>query len=346
MMPRDLNALSLERLFDTLLPTKVLRRECARILAEDIGTGDATSRLTIPTRLRGAARIVAREACVVAGLDAVAFLATSGRRDLLFAERTRDGARVKPGTTVAIVEGRLRDLLTVERSMLNLLARMSGIATMSAAFVDRIRSTCRGAARPLLLDTRKTTPGLRLFEKYAVRAGGGTLHRIGLFDAVLVKDNHLAAIESMPTRASERSQRNGRVGMRATAPGALDRLRRMLERLGPARRRFRFVEIEVDRLDQLDEILRWPKGLVDIVLLDNMKPRQLRRAVERRDRLRSPILLEASGGVRLETIATIARSGVDRISAGAITHAARSIDFSLDIEPLPQAMARGGTLRR
>lgn len=309
-MPRDLHALSLEALFSLLLPTPLLRRTCARLLAEDIGAGDVTSRLTIPPRRRGTGRIVAREACVVAGIDAVAFLATSGRRDLLFVERRRDGDRVAAGAEVAVIEGRMRDLLAVERCVLNLLGRMSGVATSTAAFVDRIRRAPGSRAR--LFDTRKTTPGLRLLEKYAVRCGGGSLHRIGLFDAVLVKDNHLAALAG-----------DGR---------ALDRLRSALARLGPKRRRLRFVEVEVDRLEQLAEILLWPRGLVDIVLLDNMDLPQLRRAVGMRNRAGSGIQLEASGGVTLERVASIARTGVDRISSGAITHAARSIDLSLEVD--------------
>lgn len=307
-VPRDLNRLSLDELFAVLLPTPLLRRECRRFLEEDVGCGDVTSRAMISADRRGSARIVAREPCVLAGMDAAAYLATMGRRDLLLAEQARDGSRLRSGAVVAVIEGRVRDLLEVERCVLNLLGHLSGIATLTAAFVDRIRRT-RGA-RAHLFDTRKTTPGLRLFEKYAVRAGGGRLHRLRLDDAVLVKDNHLAALGG----------------------DALDGARRRLVALGSKRRRLRFVEVEVDRLDQLAEILRWPKGLVDVVLLDNMTPRDLRRAVSMRDRASSKVELEASGGVRLGRVATIARTGVDRISAGAVTHAARSIDFSMEFD--------------
>ena len=344
-MPRDLQSLPLSDLFNTLLPTPVLRRACAQFLAEDVGSGDVTSRLTIPADLRGTARVVARESCVLAGIDAAVFLATSGRRDLIVVERARDGERLRAGAVVAVIEGRLRDLLLVERCVLNLLGRLSGVATMTAAFVDRLRSA-RGA-RAVLLDTRKTTPGLRLLEKYAVRAGGGMLHRIGLFDAVLVKDNHLAALagqSAQPVTGATAGRRNARA-KHANGAGnsALERLRAALTQLGPARRRLRFVEVEVDRLDQLAEILRWPSGIVDVVLLDNMTLAQLRRAVSMRDDAGSAVALEASGGVRLETVAAIARTGVDRISAGAITHAARSIDFSLEVDEAPAAATSAPT---
>jgi len=322
-MPRDLNALSLDELLATLVPTAALRRSCASFLAEDIGSGDVTCRLTIPAKARGTARVVAREACVLAGLDAAAFLATSGKRDLLFVERARDGARVRAGAVVAIIEGGLRDLLEVERSVLNLLGRLSGVATQTAAFVARVKQV-RGS-RVKVFDTRKTTPGLRALEKYAVRAGGGHLHRLGLFDAVLVKDNHLAALAGLAPGAPGEAKE-------ASSARALASLRAKLERMSTTRRRLRFVEVEVDHLDQLAEILCWPEGLVDFVLLDNMSVAQLRRAVAMRDRAKSAIELEASGGVRLASVAAIARSGVDRISIGSLTHAARSIDLTLEVE--------------
>jgi len=344
-VPRDLNALSLDELFAELLPTPVLRRECRRFLEEDVGRGDVTSRATIPADRRGSARIVARESCVLAGIDAAAYLATMGRRDLLFAERARDGARLRKGAVAAVIEGRVRDLLEVERCVLNLLGHLSGIATTTAEFVERI-ARVRGT-RARLFDTRKTTPGLRLFEKYAVRAGGGRLHRLRLDDAILVKDNHLAALAEDEAVAVGGRASAGRGG--AAWRDALDGARRRLEALGAKRRGLRFVEIEVDRLEQFDEILRWPKGLVDIVLLDNMTPSELRRAVAMRNGASSRIELEASGGVRLARVATIARTGVDRISAGAVTHAARSIDFSLEFDAVAGkggGSPRAGAARR
>ncbi len=356
-MAEDLNCLPLDALAARLLPSSLLRRETARFLAEDEGAGDITTRLTIAADARGRARLVAREPCVLSGIDAAAFVATAGRRDLVFVERRRDGSRVPRGACVAVLEGRLRDLLAVERTVLNLLGRMSGVATRTAEFVERV-GAARGS-RAVVCDTRKTMPGLRAFEKYAVRCGGGTLHRIGLFDAVLVKDNHLAALEGEPGGSLECLRRRlarvrpgvgGGASARAAvvggargqgagsgprgAPGAGSAVQGR-RRSAPA-----FVEVEVDRLDQLDEILRWPRGLVDIVLLDNMTPAQLARAVRARDRSRSTLLLEASGGVRLETIERIARSGVDRISVGALTHSVRSIDFSMEVEARRPARRR------
>lgn len=324
-MPTDLNRLSLDALAAVLLPTTILRRDAARFLAEDEGAGDVTSRLVIDPMARGRARVIAREACVLAGIDAAAFVATCGRRDLVFAERRRDGARLRPGAVVAVLEGRLRDLLAVERTVLNLLGRLGGVATLTAAFVARSRAAAGSKVR--ICDTRKTTPGLRAFEKYAVRCGGGTLHRIGLFDAVLVKDNHLAALEGEPGGALEclrrrLESRRDRAARRRRAGG------RAAGRAGPS-----FVEVEVDRIDQLERILQWRSGLVDLVLLDNMSPATMAKAVRLRDRAGSRIGLEASGGVRLDTVEAIARTGVDRISVGALTHSARSIDFSMEIDP-------------
>lgn len=363
----DLNRLSLDALAGVLLPTPLLHREAARFMAEDEGSGDITSALTIDAKARGSARIVAREPCVLAGIDAAAFVATVGRRDLAVMERRRDGSRLERGAVVAVLEGRLRDLLTVERSVLNLLGRLCGIATLTAEFVAKARAA-RGS-RTVVCDTRKTTPGLRAFEKYAVRCGGGTLHRIGLWDAVLVKDNHLEALSTEPGGALEalrsrleglrpvtsqrrdaqaaRAMHAGCVGQPARGGRVARRGRR--ESGGRSARASRgspsFIEVEVDRLEQFEQILRWPRGLVDIVLLDNMTPALIARAVRLRDRVRSTILLEASGGVRLETIASIARTGVDRISAGALTHSARSIDFSMEMDPprIPSARAKGRT---
>ena len=299
----DLDLLPLPELFETLLPEPILVPMLRRFMEEDVGPGDVTSRATIPASARGTARVVARRACVLAGLDAAALLALDGGRDLMVAARVEDGDRIAAGATVAVLEGNLRDILAVERCVLNLLGRLSGVATATAAFVSRLAGT---GAR--LLDTRKTTPGLRLLEKYAVRCGGGSLHRLGLWDAVLIKDNHLASI-----------------GRADAVARALRAVRRM-----PGRGRMRFVELEVDTLDQLRQALRQPRGMVDVVLLDNMTLPQLRAAVAMRRRLAPQVALEASGGVTLRNAAAIARTGVDRISTGAVTHSAASIDFGLD----------------
>lgn len=315
------------------MPPKQLSREVARFLAEDVGAGDITTGLVIGPRKQGRALIVAREPCVLAGSAATAGIVASRGRALRLVESRQDGSRLRRGDAVAVIEGSTRDLLTIERTLLNLLGRLSGVATLTAEFVDRVRSL--PGAHAVICDTRKTTPGLRAFEKYAVRCGGGVLHRIGLFDAILVKDNHLAALAHEPG-------------------GALEALRARLERLrAGARARTRrapsaqrppsFIEVEVDRLDQLEEILRWPRGVVDIVLLDNMTPALMRRAVRLRDRAKSSILLEASGGVTLRTVAAIARSGVDRISVGALTHSARGIDFAMEMEPSARSASEHGT---
>lgn len=327
-MAADLNRLSLDALSAVLLPSALLRREAARFLAEDEGAGDITSLLTIPASARGHARVVAREACVLAGIDAAAFIATSGRRDLVIRQRRRDGATLRAGAVVAELEGRLRDVLTVERVVLNLLGRMSGIAALTSHFVARARAAA--GSRVQVVDTRKTMPGLRAFEKYAVRCGGGMLHRIGLFDAVLVKDNHIAALEG--ERGGAMAALEGRLSALRSASSAHGRGSTRSLNGSASTRAPSFVEVEVDRLDQLEEILAWPHGIVDIVLLDNMTTAHMRSAVRLRDRAKSRIRLEASGGVRLDSIGAIARTGVDRISVGALTHSARSIDFSLEVD--------------
>jgi len=197
-------------------------------------------------------------------------------------------------------------VLTFERTLLNLVSRLCGIATRTATFV----ATAGGGA--LVTDSRKTTPGLRRFEKYAVACGGGYLHRLGLDDAVMYKDNHLAAVPE--------------ADLAAALSDAIRRAR--------ADRPLRFTCVEVDRLDQLDVVLGLDAGLVDIVLLDNMDPDTLREAVSRRDAAGSRVVLEASGGVTLETIAAIAATGVERIAVGSITHGATWLDIGLDI-PAP-----------
>ena len=218
-----------------------------------------------------------------------------------------DGDAVPANTVIARLKGSKRQLLAVERPALNLLGRLSGVASTAASFV-----TAAGSPLPVkakVYDTRKTLPGLRVLEKYATRCGGAMCHRTGLFDAVLIKDNHIAGI-------------------------GLDGLVRVLsETAKRAKADYspEFVEVEVDTLDQLARVLTVPPGLVDVVLLDNMSPIQLRQAVSMRDKTGSRIELEASGGVRLDTVRTIAETGVDRISAGAITHSAPWLDVALEI---------------
>ena len=264
-------------------------------LLEDLGHGgDITTDAIVPPELRTTARIVARADGVIAGLDA-ALLAF----DLLQPGATTvrvlvdDGGAVAPGTPVAQLEGPARVLLTGERTMLNLLCRLSGIATATRRLVDTVAGT-----RAQVIDTRKTTPGLRVLEKYAVRCGGGGNHRFGLDDAVLIKDNHLALAGSIREAVARVRERSGHMVK---------------------------VEVEVDTLEQLREALR---ERIDAVLLDNMDPATLHEAVRI---VNGAVVTEASGGVRPETIAAIAASGVDLISVGWLTHSAPTLDLGLDI---------------
>jgi nicotinate-nucleotide pyrophosphorylase (carboxylating) len=264
-------------------------------LLEDLAHGsDLTTDAIVPPQLQTTAKIVARAEGVIAGLDA-ALLAF----DLLEPEATTvdtivgDGGAIKPGGLVAELRGPARVLLTGERTMLNLLCRLSGIASATRRLVDAVAGT-----RAHVVDTRKTTPGLRVLEKYAVRCGGGSNHRFGLNDAVLIKDNHLALAGSIH-----------------------DAVARVREHAGHMVK----IEVEVDTLDQLRDALREP---IDAVLLDNMEPAMLTEAVRI---VGGAVITEASGGIRPETIAAVAASGVDLISVGWLTHSAPALDLGLDI---------------
>jgi nicotinate-nucleotide pyrophosphorylase (carboxylating) len=291
-------------------------------LAEDLGeTGDRTSLATIPEDTLGRAAFVARTAGVVAGLPVAARVcaAIGGdhtfspallefldrlnaprptlRGQLTFTPEVADGTPTERGTVLATVSGPLRSILAAERTALNFLQRLSGVASLTRKYVEAV-----SGFRAKVLDTRKTTPGWRLLEKYAVRAGGGTNHRVGLFDGILIKDNHLAGIGGDVRRAVEAARAYpGNAGLP--------------------------VEVEVDTLEQLEAALAVK---ADIVLLDNMTLDQLRAAVERLDAVSPATLLEASGGVNLMTIRDIAATGVDRISVGALTHSAPALDIGLD----------------
>jgi nicotinate-nucleotide pyrophosphorylase (carboxylating) len=275
--------------------------DCLRVhidlaLAEDLGDeGDVTSRATIPESVRGKAAFVARSPGVLAGLVAAELVFARVDPSVEFVARREDGCRLAPGETFATVLGSMRSILTAERTALNFLQRLSGVATLTRQFVDAV------AGLPVqILDTRKTTPGWRRLDKYAVRMGGGTNHRVGLFDMVLIKDNHLAAMQ-------------GEIA--ATVAAA----RRLYPHLP--------VEVEVDSVEQLDLALA---AGPDIVLLDNMTTEQLREGVARRNVKAPAIKLEASGGVNLQTVRAIAETGVDRISVGALTHSAKALDIALD----------------
>lgn len=288
---------------------------------EDLGAGDITSAL-LPDVLRPVTgRVTVRQAGVIGGLALAPLICSSfaGRLGLPLAfepaavhgRTCRDGDSVAPGSIVATVRGPQAAVLAAERTLLNFLGRLSGVATLTRRFVDAAR-----AANPSvqILDTRKTIPGWRELDKYAVRIGGGTNHRHGLYDAVLIKDNHLAGIP-------------------------VERLAAALEQwLARLPRRPAFVEVEVDRLAQFAEVCK--VAAVDVVLLDNFTLDDLRAAVAQRDALglradparpgARRLLLEASGGVRLDNVGAIAATGVDRISVGALTHSAPALDLGLD----------------
>jgi nicotinate-nucleotide pyrophosphorylase (carboxylating) len=268
-------------------------------LAEDLGSaGDVTSQAVIPPDLAGQAAFTVRADGIVAGLPAAALVAAAVDARVDFQALTADGARVTRGTQVARVAGRMRSILAMERTALNFLQRLSGVATQTEKYVEAVKGL---SAR--ILDTRKTTPGWRLLEKYAVRCGGGHNHRLGLHDGILIKDNHLAATASRATIAAAAK------AARAYWHGQLP------------------VEVEVDTLDQLRQVL---PVRPDIVLLDNMVPAQMREAVVLRNQVAPGVQLEASGGVTLATVRAIAETGVDRISVGALTHSAAALDIGLD----------------
>ena len=265
-----------------------------RALDEDLGrAGDITTLATIPAGATAEAVIATRKPGVVAGLPVAATAFRILDPVVRFEAAVADGAALAPGDVVARISGPARSVLSAERVALNFLGRMSGIATLTAAYVAKVAHT-----RARIVCTRKTTPNLRAFEKYAVRCGGGANHRYGLDDAVLIKDNHIAVAGGIAP------------ALRA-AKGAVGHLVK--------------IEIEVDTLDQLEEVIA--EG-ADVVLLDNMGPDLLREAVRR---VAGRMATEASGGVNLDTVKAIAEAGVDMISVGALTHSAPVLDFGLDI---------------
>lgn len=282
----------------------LLRRliEAARL--EDLGPEgvDATSACFVDEHATGSATFVSRQPGTIAGLALLGTIGEVYGGRVGFTSHLDDGETAEAGAALATMAGPMRDLLAIERVALNLITHLSGIATLTAGFV----ALCEGT-RAGIYDTRKTLPGLRGLQKYAVACGGGKTHRMGLYDAVLIKDNHLAGTP-LPRLAAK---------LNASASHA----RRTITGL-------KFVMVEVDTLDQLTEALKAP---VDIVLLDNMPPDVLTQAVAMRDAAAPGIELEASGGVSLDTVADIAKAGVDRISVGALTHSAPSLDIGLDI---------------
>ncbi|TWU20828.1 carboxylating nicotinate-nucleotide diphosphorylase [Bythopirellula polymerisocia] len=292
-----------------------LQQDCLAIvrlaLAEDLnGEEDWTTNALVGANQQGTANIVARESGVAAGLVTIPLVIAEAEAALEADFFVDDGQQFTAGTTLAKLSGNVRDLLTLERTILNLLGRLMGIATLTSRYVQEVSGT---SAR--IYDTRKTTPGWRRLEKYAVHCGGGFNHRMGLFDAILIKDNHLA-------------QRSGNaIASPETAGEAVLDARRFLESPSNKAQSDLIIEIEVDNLEQLATVLPTQP---DIILLDNMDPSQLREAVKLRDEHAPAVELEASGGIRLESLREVAETGVDRISAGALTHSARALDIGLD----------------
>ena len=262
-------------------------------LAEDLGrAGDITSEACVEAEARLRVQFAARAAGVIAGLDCARLAMAAMDPAIRFSAQRRDGDSVGAGEVLARVEGNARAILAAERTALNLLGRLSGVATLTRTYVDQV-----AGCKAVIVDTRKTTPGLRTLEKYAVRCGGGVNHRFGLDDAILIKDNHVAACGGVG-RALERAK---------AAAGHLVR-----------------IEVEVDSLGQLDEALPYAP---DVVMLDNFSLEDLREAVRR---TAGRVRLEASGGVTLQTVRAIAETGVDVISVGALTHSAAVLDIGLD----------------
>ncbi|HUU93356.1 MAG TPA: carboxylating nicotinate-nucleotide diphosphorylase [Phycisphaerae bacterium] len=301
---RPSNTIPLERLRNRALES--LQPLLTLALEEDIGPGDLTSNVLISHDAVGKAELLAKADGVVAGLFCVQPMFNRVDSRLQFDANVADGDPVRAGNVLGYIRGPVRPLLTVERTLLNFVQALSGIATLASKFVKAVAGT--GA---VILDTRKTTPGWRYLEKYAVRMGGALNHRTGLYDGVLIKDNHLAVR-----------------GSQHVGETIAELVREARQRISPEIP----IQVEVERIDYLEEILA---AEPDVVLLDNMKPARLREAARRRDRLfgdKGPAL-EASGGVTLRNVAAIAATGVDRISVGALTHSAPNLDVSLEIRP-------------
>ncbi len=267
-------------------------------LAEDWAWGDVTTQALIPADAEGKATFVAKSAGVVAGIEVVHLVFSRVDPSLKFRALLHDGEKLQRGTEIAIVEGKVGSILRGERVALNFLQRLSGIATETSRYVEAVRGT-----KARIVDTRKTTPGLRFLEKYAVRAGGGQNHRVHLGDGILIKDNHLAALRARGLdlkAAVDLAKKN--------APHTLK------------------IEIEVTTVEEAGEAI---EAGADIVMLDNMSVEEMRRAVKS---MGGRVLVEASGGVNLDNVRSVAETGVDLISVGALTHSVKALDISLELE--------------
>jgi nicotinate-nucleotide pyrophosphorylase (carboxylating) len=294
-----------------LLDRVKLRRFWEQALTEDGADTDITSQIAIDERDAGQGRLIAKSPGVFAGQAIFDLLHEAYARQLTATCSVADGQRLEAGMCIGTLAGPLRMLLAIERTLLNFLQRLCGVATLTRAYVDAV-----GGSSVRIYDTRKTIPGWRQLDKYAVRCGGGHNHRAGLHDAILVKDNHVAGIS--PQRLA------------AAASGMLRRVATLAS--PPA-----FVEFEVDSMEQYHELLKVVG--IDVILLDNFSPADMRAAVAERDALglRGKLHLEASGGISLQSLHEIAATGVDRISVGAITHSAPAMDISLDIDSLTKS---------
>lgn len=267
-------------------------------LSEDVGKRDLTSEAVIENRLSGKAIIVAKQEGIIAGLPVAKMVFQMVNPRIIFNQLKQDGERIKKGEKVASIQGKVKTILAAERTALNFLQRLSGIATLTTKYVEKIKGT-----RTRILDTRKTTPGLRVLEKYAVKAGGGENHRMGLFDMILIKENHIKA-----------------------AGGISDAIKRARSKY-PRQK----IEVEVRSLSELREAI---ESKPDWIMLDNMKIQQMKKAVKMIRSTGPNIKIEASGGINLRNVRKIALTGVDFISVGALTHSAPALDLSLIlIEP-------------
>jgi nicotinate-nucleotide pyrophosphorylase (carboxylating) len=309
--PADLNALPLASLYDALHCEQRLGHLLDQAVDEDMGgdlrDGDITSLASIGDENRRVeAALAVREKCVMAGAHAIPAVVHRLAPNVEHLVLASDGATIEAPHTIATLTGPLTQILRTERILLNIVTRLCSVATETSRYVALARFA---SPKVEIYDTRKTLPGWRSLDKYAVRCGGGKNHRIGLYDAVLLKDNHLAGvpIDAIATFVRQTAQR-----ARAARP-------------------LRFVQVEVDTFEQLEQVLLIEEGVVDIVLVDNMTDAELADAARLRDERAPWIELEASGGVTLDNVAEIASTGVDRISVGAITHSVPSVDLGLDI---------------
>ena len=279
-------------------------------IKEDIGAGDITSKIFIPDGSETKGMLIAKEAGIVAGLPVAGYVLSQIDENLIFTSNIEDGSRVKKGTIIGSVKGLTLSLLSAERLVLNFLQRLSGIATATNRFAEKIKGY-----RTQIMDTRKTAPGWRYLEKYAVRVGGGINHRMGLYDQILIKDNHLKAMGS--------EKENGTIS-------------RLVRKAREQIENGMLIEVEVEDLCQIKDVV---DAGVDIILFDNMEPSKIREAVDIVREIEKnqdagtgkAILTEASGNITIENVEEYADAGVDRISVGAITHSARVLDISFDI---------------